>query len=140
MRTPHFHAMLRETSHGLHIPVLKPAWRSIQDSESRRALRVASFLVCAMFCRASIRVARNDRRVERRSDSSAFQTSFRPPKLPDIRTLFAILFDQTSTLHFVLLHHRFSAEVNSGSSMTGKSPTSAPEDACRSLAERPADN
>ena len=43
-------------------------------------------------------------------DSSAFRTLFRPPKLPDIRTLFAILSDQTSTLHFVLLHRGCSAE------------------------------
>src|SRR6266576_2850129 len=43
-------------------------------------------------------------------DSSAFRTLFRPPKLPDIRTLFANLSDQTSTLHFVLLHRGCSAE------------------------------
>ena len=43
-------------------------------------------------------------------DSSAFRTFFRPPKLPDIRTLFAILSDQTSTLHSALLHRGCSAE------------------------------
>ena len=43
-------------------------------------------------------------------DSSAFRTPFRPSKMPDIRTLFAILSDQTSTLHFVLLHRGCSAE------------------------------
>src|SRR5437660_9195847 len=43
-------------------------------------------------------------------DSSAFRTPSRPPKLPDIRTLFAILSDQTSTLHFVLLHRGCGAE------------------------------
>jgi len=37
-------------------------------------------------------------------------TLFRPPELSDIRTLFVILSDKASALHFVLLHRKCSAE------------------------------